>query len=111
MTSASFKQHGDVFRILIDGHAGFNLVGDDIVCAGASTLTYTLLQCLIREHKAGNMAVFDHDIDEKKGHFYVRMKPMPHAVGYVEVMVSTVASGFGLLAHKYPEHVNFQFKN
>ncbi|MFZ5975209.1 MAG: ribosomal-processing cysteine protease Prp [Bacillota bacterium] len=110
MTTATFKQHGDVFRIQIEGHADYN-PGQDIICASCSTLAYTLLQCLKAEQESNNFIVFDHDIKEGVGSYYVKMRPLQRAIGYIEVMVNTIASGFALLAHKYPNHVKFIYHN
>lgn len=38
--------HVDSTQIVVEGHAGFAPLGQDIVCAGVSALTQTLVQAL-----------------------------------------------------------------
>lgn len=108
MTKAVFKQHDHVFRVQIYGHAGFN-PGNDPVCAAASMLAYTLLQCVIAEDDAGNLASFKNEIDEKAGTFHLRVSVKPDFVNKVAVMIGTIAAGFSILAHQYPKHVATEF--
>ena len=43
MTQINYDINEDGFRIMAQGHAGFNEIGKDIVCAGISTLLQTLI--------------------------------------------------------------------
>lgn len=46
MTKINIKRQGDSYEITLEGHAGFREAGKDIVCAGISTLAFTLINCL-----------------------------------------------------------------
>lgn len=46
MTSITFRNTPDKYRIAIGGHAGWDVAGKDIVCAAISVLIYTLLNAI-----------------------------------------------------------------
>jgi uncharacterized protein YsxB (DUF464 family) len=85
----------------MEGHAGLASPGQDIVCASASILAYTLAQEI--------------KIAEERGE--LRYKPRLHLRGgnaniscrYKDPSILraflTVQTGFALLAHNYPDYV------
>lgn len=84
----------EVPRLSVKGHAGYGLHGGDVVCAGVSTLVFTLLHELIRL-----------DIEHWR-----RMRP-----GDVEIEAAggfeqfdTVAAGMMILSENFPENVEFR---
>ena len=109
MTKVKFKQSGNIFRIGIDGHAGYN-PGNDIVCASCSTLAYTLLQCLLAEKENGAFLMFLQDIDEKSGHFYIKCKARQERAAQIGLIVNVIAAGFALVQQKHPEHVEVEYR-
>ena len=81
-------------KLTVRGHAGYGLHGTDVVCAGVSTLVFTLLHELIRLDIA----------------HYRKMRP-----GFVEIeaeggfeQFQTVATGMMILAENFPENVEFE---
>lgn len=52
MTKIQYDRKDNQFSLLAQGHAGFADVGNDIVCAGISTLTQTLVYHLIDNSKS-----------------------------------------------------------
>ena len=83
----------DLPAISVKGHANHGLQGSDVVCAGVSTLVFTLLHELIRldiEHsrlmRAGLVEI------EAQGGFE---------------QFDTVAAGMMILAENFPENVEF----
>lgn len=110
MTTATFHQSEDIYRISVDGHAEYNPGGPDIVCSACSLLFCTLMQCLLAEHNAHKFPVFVRDADEETGHYYIKVKAAPSQRATVDGIVDVIASGFALLQAKYPEHVMFVCK-
>lgn len=108
MTTAKFKVRGNEFDIKISGHAGFN-PGNDIVCAGQSTLVYTLIQCMRAEHEGGAFVTYTDEIDEKDGYFHMRAEAKEGHAEYIDAMVTVIASGFALLANKYTNYIRFKY--
>lgn len=92
---------GFASRIDVRGHAGYAPAGQDIVCAGASTLMQALVYAL-----AGEDGVQSDVWEEPEGPRLCvsAAAPVgPETAGAFEL----VKAGFALLAERYPEHVRF----
>lgn len=93
-------------RLTIEGHARSGEPGHDLVCAGASTLAYTL---------AANVANL-----EAQGHarnVIVRLKPgdaeisctvRSGAMAIAARIYEAVCVGFEILAKDYPEFISYE---
>lgn len=111
MTVARFKQDGNKYDISIRGHALFN-PGRDPVCAACSILAYTLINVLNAEHGAEDGSAFDDFrfyTDKKDGVCTVKAKVKPERHGYIDTVISTVATGYALLMSEHPKHVKLKY--
>ena len=88
-------------RLRIYGHAGSGRKGEDLVCAGASTLAYTLAASVADLERAG-----------KAEGVRVLMEPgcadiscVPRDAAAVRGAFDTVYRGFGVLAKNYRKYV------
>jgi len=88
-------------RMRILGHAGSGRKGEDLVCAGASTLAYTLaaaVEALERSGKAAQCRIL-----LAPGRAEIACRPVdPPAVA---AAFDTVYRGFGVLAKNYRKYV------
>lgn len=104
MIISSFNRLGDgTLQIKVDGHAGQNEFGVDIVCSAASILVYTLAQIatdLTTENKIKGMLL---SIDS--GHAEITFKPKKTYIKEIMTKVCVAQTGFELLAHNFPEYV------
>ena len=92
---------GPTLRLEARGHAGYASAGQDIVCAGASTLMQTLAYLLAGEEKAHS------DVwDEEDGPRLAVTAGTPRSP-WVEGAFAFAKAGFALLAERYPDHVRF----
>ena len=92
---------GQTLRLEASGHAGYAPAGQDIVCAGASTLIQALVSLLAGEETAHSDAW-----DEPEGpRLAVTADPPQEA--WVEGAFELAKAGFALLAERYPEHLRF----
>ena len=84
-------------KVSVNGHAGYDEPGKDIVCAAVSILVYTLAE---RLNETGNL------IDAELSPGYAKIE----AIGNAEsaTTIETIAAGFALLAGEYPGFVNVQ---
>lgn len=89
------------YHLRIEGHAGSAPKGEDLVCAGVSSLGFALLLA------AGD---YDADVvtDEQAGVMDVRCRPGPLNQGECMAMLGTIAGGLELLAGQYPEYVTIE---
>lgn len=51
MIRCSYRTDGKTHSLIVLGHAGFNDEGRDIVCAGVSAVTYSLVGWLVNHEK------------------------------------------------------------
>ena len=92
---------GPTLRLEARGHAGYAPAGQDIVCAGASTLMQTLAYLLAGEENAHSDAW-----DEEDGPRLAVTACAPRSA-WVEGAFAFAKTGFALLAERYPDHVRF----
>ena len=92
---------GPTCRLEASGHAGYAPAGQDIVCAGASTLMQTLCALLAGEEGTKSGAW-----DEPDGPRLAVTAAAPQKP-WVEGVFEFAKAGFALLAERYPDHVRF----
>ena len=92
---------GPTCRLEASGHAGYAPAGQDIVCAGASTLMQTLCALLAGEEGTKSGAW-----DEPDGPRLAVAAAAPQKP-WVEGAFEFAKAGFALLAERYPDHVRF----
>ena len=61
------RQHNKVYEIVIKGHAGYDEIGKDIVCAAVSSMAITTVNGIIRLDESI-------DYEEKSGLLIIRVK-------------------------------------
>ena len=88
-------------RLEAAGHAGFAPAGQDIVCAGASTLMQALVYLLAGEENAHADAW-----EEPEGPRLAVQADAPCAA-WVQGAFELAKAGFTLLAERYPDNVRF----
>ena len=106
MVKAEFftnKESGSI-TLKLTGHAGQAKKGEDIVCAGASILAYTVAQALQFMYEQGAMQKKPH-IKLNEGDTVIVAKPK--AESYAEALHTFFVAqvGYHLLAHNYPQYV------
>ena len=97
------KESGSI-TLKLTGHAGMAKKGEDIVCAGASTLAYTVAQTLQFMYENGDLQKKPH-IKLEEGDTIIVAKPKPES--YAEALHTFFVAqvGYHLLAHNYPQYV------
>lgn len=91
----------------IKGHAGAAEVGQDIVCASASILAYTVAQ-MVKDYGNSNMLKKNPTIMLKKGMTNVTCTPKKDYYEEVKYSFYVVQTGLNLLAHNYPQYVELE---
>ena len=106
MLNVEMKKCGSTYVLHMEGHAGQADVGHDIVCAAASILCYTAAQTAIDLYEQVKLRKKPR-VDVGKGDATVTLCPVNDAAAEATVALHTVATGFALLVHHYPEYVRF----
>lgn len=106
MVKAEFftnKESGSI-TMKLSGHAGQAEKGEDIVCAAASILAYTVAQALQFMYEQGELQKRPH-IRLEEGDTIIVAKPKEDS--YAEALHTFFVAqvGYHLLSHNYPQYV------
>ena len=97
MISVTFTESGNKLSLRLEGHAGYAEHGQDIVCASASILAYTLASIVESLDEGATICL-------KSGDSIIECESNPNtrnAFNYTKV-------GYALLAHNYPQYVRLE---
>ena len=100
MITITFRPN--TLELEINGHAGQNKKGEDIVCSAISTLFYTLGQALIDSEEMLEEKITFKDED---GAGYLSCKPKEEYKGNIVRSYWTILEGFRLVAENYKKYV------
>ena len=88
----------------LTGHAGQAEKGEDIVCASASILAYTVAQALQFMYEQGDLVRKPH-IKLEDGDAVIVARPKEDAYAEALHIFFVAQVGYYLLAHNYPQYV------
>lgn len=92
------------YTLTVTGHAGAARRGEDLVCAGLSTLCWSLKRAA--EAVPGYRAAGQ--VDESGPRFTLRCRPALGLRGRCRAVLEAAAAGFGLLAEEFPDYVKLE---
>lgn len=92
-------------ELRVEGHSDFDKIGKDIVCAGISTLFYTLGEAL---NDSKDMLRGGHTFEDENGRGLIRCEPYKKYQLNIETMYKTVLTGMHLMAVNYPRNVEIE---
>ena len=94
-------------RLEVKGHSGYAEVGKDIVCSGASILTYTVAQLLFEMDASGRLTKSPTvRLCEGDALIEAECKDTKALQEAMRIMHFAEA-GYSLLQNTYPEHIKF----
>ena len=97
-----------LIRLTLKGHAGQAEHGQDIVCASASILAYTVAQIVkAMEHHGDLEGKPNIDLNEGDATIMCRCRD-PKDFGELVHTFFVAHVGYALLAHNYPEYVSLE---
>lgn len=97
MIQIHYQQDGSVCRLELQGHADYAASGEDIVCAGVSSIIFSLLGWLENHPEEMENA----DTDVSSGAVFIYCDCSEKALTAFEL----VAIGLEQIALRYPDHV------
>ena len=100
--------HRDLNRVSIEGHAQSGEIGHDLVCASASTLTYTLAAFVENMKKAKQ--VYNPKVELNEGDALIYCEPPSRYKGSVTLVFDSICAGFELLARDYPDNISYEIR-
>ncbi len=103
MIHVKFYSNGEL-ELRVQGHAGQDEPGKDIVCASASILLYTVAQSVLDMEQLGYLKTAP-TVDTQPGNAIVRCCPKSKHRAKVKQVYTVVHTGYQLLAENYPQYV------
>lgn len=95
-------------RVTVTGHAHSAEPGQDLVCAGASVLAYTLAANVA--NMADNGQVRQPVINLEEGNAEIGCNPRHNLKNSVMLVFDSVCMGFQLMAKDYPQYVSYEIR-
>lgn len=93
---------GVLSQLVAEGHAGFSIVGQDVVCSAATVLLRTTGRVLERAPQvevAGEAT--------KEGSLTVKVeKVLPEGITWLKGVTDSLLTGLSDLAREFPNHIN-----
>ena len=112
MTKVTYNMTGPVFSLKAEGHAGGAPRGQNIICAGVSSITMALLNILLNDDAEDKAEVnTKYRINEEKGLMMIRAKPALAAKFdrvKVKAYFKMAVIGLQALAQEYPEEITIE---
>ena len=96
-------------RLTVTGHAGAAEPGQDLVCASASILAYTLAANVA--NMADNGQVREPIIQLVEGDAEISCNPRHNLKASVTLVFDSICVGFEKLAHDYPEYISYEIRH
>lgn len=93
-------------RVTIEGHAHSGEPGHDLVCAGVSTLAYTLAANIGNMEDNGH--VRDVTVKLESGNAEISCKPRSGSRAVVARVFEAICVGFEILAKDNAEHIAYE---
>ena len=107
MIRVTLTREGNTLSLRLKGHAGYDVVGKDIVCASASILVYTVAQLICEMEACGRLAESPLiRLDEGDALVEVECKDQKSLEEAKRIMHFAKA-GYSLLQNTYPEYIKF----
>lgn len=98
--------HRDLNRVDMQGHALSAEKGQDLVCASASILIYTLASFVTNMKEARQS--YNPKIDLREGDAVIACEPPSRYKGAVTLVFDSICGGFELLARDYPDNISYE---
>ena len=95
-------------RVTVTGHAYSADPGQDLVCASASILAYTLAANVA--NMADNGQVRQPIINCSEGNAEISCNPRHNLKNSVALVFDSLCAGFELLAKDYPEYITYEIR-
>ena len=104
MIKVTFEEKDNKFTLTLKGHAGQAECGQDIVCASASILAYTVAQFVIEANCQGDLK--DSPILQlASGDTVISCEPTEEIIHEMRNMYRFAEIGYNLLVYNHPQYV------
>ena len=105
MITVTFTESGNKLSLRVEGHAGYAEHGQDIVCAAASILAYTVSAFIKEAERCGDLKTAP-TIKTESGDVTISCEPTDAAYHAMQSAFHFALAGYALLKHNYPQCVS-----
>lgn len=107
MIRVTLTRAGNTVSLRLEGHAGYDVSGKDIVCASASILAYTVAQ-LVCELDANGRLIKSPIVRLNEGDALIEAECKDFkALAEARAIMHFAKAGYSLLQNSYPEYIKF----
>lgn len=99
------RMYWDRLRLEVEGHAGYDIIGRDIICAAVSMLTGALIGVLEDAQTRGRTTF---DYTDKDGQMKIWADPSMGSLQEVKAYFRMCVKGMRMLAEQYPKNVEIR---
>jgi uncharacterized protein YsxB (DUF464 family) len=92
--------------VIVEGHAGMDDIGKDIVCSAVSTLTYTLAKAVESMYERDELNE-EITVTLENGKAEISISPRFAFRNEARLIFDTICDGYEMIARDYPQHVEF----
>lgn len=95
----------------ISGHANYRPSGEDIICAGVSMISQTVLQSLVKVSRIREDQII-YNIDEDTGFLDVLIpdKLNNNVLNDSQVLLKSLVTGIELMIEAYPDYIKMAYE-
>ncbi|WP_167629708.1 ribosomal-processing cysteine protease Prp [Listeria valentina] len=98
------KKNGLITSFTMDGHADFAERGSDLVCAGASSIAYGMVNAISEAEG------FEPVVEEDEGYLHYSVPAEFIKKETVQILLTGMVNQFRSLAYSYPDHIKINSK-
>jgi uncharacterized protein YsxB (DUF464 family) len=106
VTKVYYREYYDNVLITIEGHSGFSYYGTDVVCAGISTLAFTLVNTILDEEAHGNLKLIRNFVAD--GIVCLEIQRFKFSKERIDGIIGTIMTGFYILEDNYPDCIKIE---
>ena len=107
MLKVTFKEEEGKLTLELEGHAGQAEIGQDIVCASASILAYTVAQFVKDAFARGDLKS-PPEIKLESGDAFISCEPTDDILFGMQDCYLFAELGYHILAYNYPQYVELK---
>ena len=93
-------------ELKVKGHSNDAPYGEDLICAGISTLTVALA-CALKDAKRQGFIEEDMIMDFESGDTHIKVKPTEGNEPIVDTIFTTILNGYDAMSISFPRNVSF----
>lgn len=106
MTKVYYREYYDKTLLTVEGHCGFDTVGNDIVCAGISAITFAFVNSILDEEVNGRLRLHRNIV--RDGYICFEIEKFDFSKARISGIIDSFLTGIMMLADIYPQYIRME---